>query len=47
MILPAVFALNIPNVHALEIDEKLTLRFLKVSSTQKTVLINRGREKGI
>ena len=46
-ILPAVFALNIPNVHALEIDEKLTLRFLKVSSTQKTVLINRGGEDGL
>lgn len=46
-ILPAVFAFNIPNVHALEIDEKLTLRFLKVSSTQKTVLINRGGEDGL
>lgn len=46
-ILPAVFAFNIPNIHALEIDEKLTLRFLKVSSTQKTVLINRGGEDGL
>jgi len=46
-ILPAVFAFNVPNVHALEIDEKLTLRFLKVSSTQKTVLINRGGEDGL
>jgi hypothetical protein len=46
-ILPAVFAFNIPNVHALEIDEKLTLRFLNVSATQKTVLINRGGEDGL
>lgn len=46
-IIPAVFAVNISNVHALEIDEKLTLRFLKVSSTQKTVLINRGGEDGL
>jgi hypothetical protein len=46
-ILPAVFAFNAPNVHALEIDEKLTLRFLNVSSTQKTVLINRGGEDGL
>ena len=46
-ILPAVFSFNIPNIHALEIDEKLTLRFLKVSSTQKTVLINRGGEDGL
>lgn len=46
-ILPAVFAFNIPTVRALEIDEKLTLRFLKVSSTQKTVLINRGGEDGL
>ncbi len=46
-ILPAVFAFNIPNIYALEIDEKLTLRFLKVSSTQKTVLINRGGEDGL
>jgi len=33
--------------HALEIDEKLTLRFLKVSNTKKTVLINRGAEDGL
>lgn len=46
-ILPAVFAFNAPNVHALEIDEKLTLRFLNVSATQKTVLINRGGEDGL
>lgn len=34
-------------VRALEIDEKLTLRFLKVSATKKTVLINRGAEDGL
>lgn len=33
--------------YSLEIDEKLTLRFLKVSGTQKTVLINRGAEDGL
>ncbi|MBP9679904.1 MAG: hypothetical protein KBD76_00750 [Bacteriovorax sp.] len=34
-------------LHALEIDEKLTLRFLKVSSSKKTILINRGAEDGL
>jgi hypothetical protein len=34
-------------LRALEIDEKLTLRFLKVSTTKKTVLINRGAEDGL
>jgi hypothetical protein len=33
--------------NALEIDEKLTLRFLKVSTSKKTVLINRGAEDGL
>jgi len=33
--------------HALEIDEKLTLRLLKVSKTKKTMLINRGLEDGL
>ncbi|MBY0413628.1 MAG: porin family protein [Bdellovibrionales bacterium] len=46
-IIPAVFAFNVGNVKALDIDEKLTLRFLKVSSTKKTVLINRGGEDGL
>ena len=45
--LPAVFAFSITNLCALEIDEKLTLRFLKVSETKKTVLINRGGEDGL
>ena len=31
----------------LEVDEKLTLRFLRTSSTKKTVLINRGLEDGL
>lgn len=34
-------------LHALEIDEKLTLRFLKVSNSKKTILINRGAEDGL
>ncbi len=32
---------------ALELDEKLTTRFLKISRTKKTVLLNRGLEDGI
>jgi len=32
---------------ALEIDEKLTTRILSVSSTKKTVLLNRGLEDGL
>lgn len=35
------------NAFALDIDEKLTLRFLNVSSTQRTVLTNRGAEDGL
>ena len=33
--------------HALEIDEKLTLRVLSVSESKKTFLINRGLEDGL
>lgn len=33
--------------HALEIDEKLTLRILRTSNTKKTILINRGLEDGL
>lgn len=33
--------------NALEIDEKLTTRFLKVSRSKKTVLLNRGLEDGL
>lgn len=32
---------------ALDIDEKLTCRFLKLSNSKKTVLINRGAEDGL
>ena len=32
---------------ALDVDEKLTVRFLRFSSTKKTVLINRGLEDGL
>jgi hypothetical protein len=39
--------LSLHSVSALEIDEKLTLRFLKVSNSKKTVLINRGAEDGV
>lgn len=42
-----VLGLTSFGANALEIDEKLTLRFLKVSSTKKTVLINRGGEDGL
>ncbi len=34
-------------VNALEIDEKLTTRFLKISRSKKTVLLNRGLEDGL
>src|SRR5690606_11968702 len=33
--------------HALEVDEKLTVRILKTSDTRKTILINRGTEDGL
>ena len=33
--------------YALEVDEKLTLRLLKVSNSKKTILINRGAEDGL
>jgi hypothetical protein len=34
-------------VFSLEIDEKLTLRILKISKTKRTILINRGIEDGL
>ena len=34
-------------IFALEIDEKLSIRFLKVSNSKKTILINRGSEDGL
>lgn len=33
--------------HALEVDEKLTVRIIKTSDSRKTVLINRGTEDGL
>lgn len=43
-----IFSLmNTMSVQALEIDEKLTFRVLKVSDTGSTILINRGIEDGI
>jgi hypothetical protein len=39
--------MSMATTYALEVDEKLTLRFLKVSATKKTVLINRGAEDGL
>jgi opacity protein-like surface antigen len=35
------------NLHALEVDEKLTTRILKTSESRKTVMINRGTEDGL
>lgn len=35
------------NTFALEVDEKLTMRILKVSESGKTILINRGTEDGL
>ena len=32
---------------ALELDEKLTTRLLKVSKSKKTILLNRGLEDGL
>lgn len=39
--------LTCPHTSALEIDEKLTTRFLKISNSNRTVLINRGLEDGL
>lgn len=35
------------SAHALEVDEKLTVRILRTSETRKTVMINRGTEDGL
>jgi hypothetical protein len=42
-----IILFNTLNSFALDIDEKLTIRFLKVSNSKKTVLINRGAEDGL
>ena len=39
--------MNFSKTFALEIDEKLTIRFLKVSNSKKTILVNRGSEDGL
>ncbi len=41
-----LFLIGLP-VSSLEIDEKLTLRILNISSTKKTLLSNRGLEDGL
>lgn len=46
-LLVACFLTLVTNLFALEVDEKLTLRILKVSSSNKTILINRGQEDGL
>ncbi|MCF8058513.1 MAG: hypothetical protein K9K67_04400 [Bacteriovoracaceae bacterium] len=43
----SVLIICFQSTNALELDEKLTTRFLKVSRTKKTVLLNRGLEDGI
>ena len=45
-IVMALFFLSF-HVNALEIDEKLTLRIIDTSESQKTILINRGQEDGL
>lgn len=47
ILLVLVSVIATTTVFALEIDEKLTLRFLKVSNSKKTILINRGGEDGL
>ena len=42
-----VAALALQGAWALDINEKLTLRILKLSKTKKTILINRGVEDGL
>lgn len=41
------FALCSMSSWALDLDEKLTMRFLRVSNSKKTVLVNRGTEDGL
>jgi len=47
LVLPFFYMAHSNSVFALEVDEKLTLRVLKVSDTKKTILINRGTEDGL
>jgi hypothetical protein len=41
------FVSSLSLVHALEVDEKLTMRVLRLSDTRKTMLVNRGTEDGL
>lgn len=45
--LAAALLLSAARGRALEVDERLTVRFLRLSSTKKTVLVNRGIEDGL
>lgn len=47
IIIALITLLTYSTSFALEVDEKLTLRLLKVSKTRKTILINRGIEDGL
>jgi hypothetical protein len=42
-----LMGLFINNAFGLDVDEKLTMRIVKVSQTRKTILINRGLEDGL
>jgi len=47
LVLSFLLVLPCLKVGALEIDEKLTMRILNISSSRKTVLVNRGMEDGL
>jgi len=42
-----LFLFSSVSLHALEIDEKLTVRVLKSTDTRKTLMLNRGSEDGL
>ena len=44
LLLLSMFSMSL---FALEIDEKLTFRLLRSSSSKKTLLVNRGLEDGL
>jgi hypothetical protein len=47
LFLTCIFVFSSLNVFSLEIDEKLTIRILNASASQKTILVNRGIEDGL
>ena len=47
LILLLLTFISVNSGFALDIDEKLTIRFLKVSNSKKTILVNRGAEDGL